>query len=149
MMKSRRFGYSVFVLVALLILGYVCLIRPSLLVLPEKSEVESAKAELFDDQVLRFEVDPDYTSRILDELQPARRDWSTAAWVWFGRISLKCKGGKIVVVNLYKTYQPEGAFSLRIDHDSSWLVPNYFRGGNDDRIEALIKESYHASKHHK
>jgi hypothetical protein len=124
------------------------LIRPSLLALPDISEVESAEAVLFDDLPL-FEVDPDYTSRILDELQPARIDWSTAAWVVLGRINLKCKGGKSVVISLYKTYQPEGAFSLRIDGKDSSLMLNHFRGGNDDRIEAVIREAYQASKRHK
>src|SRR5438093_1135936 len=151
MMKIRPLGYSVLAVIALLTLGYTSLIRPSLLVLPEKSEVESAKAELFDDdQLLLFEVDPGNTSRLLDELQPAKRDWAPADWISLGRIALKCKGGKIVVINLYKTGQPEGAFSIHIDGDhSSSLVSNYFRGGNNDRIEAIIKEAYQASKHHK
>ena len=155
MSKSRHARFFVLAVIAcaLLTLGYVFLIRPSLLVLPDKNEVESATAIIDESEINHlplFEVEPDYIPRILDELQPAKRDWiMPPPWVVLGRLTLKCKGGKIIVVDLYKTYQPEGAFSLRIDgDDSSSLVSNCFRGGNDDRIEALIKEAYQASKHH-
>ena len=116
-LTTKRLRSSVLAVIAcaILVLGYICFIRPSFLVLPDKSEVERAKAELFHNQVPVFEVDSAYTSRILDELQPAKRDWAGADWQVLGTITLNCKGGRIVVVDLYKTYQPEGAFSLHID----------------------------------
>ena len=78
---------------------------------------------------------------VLKALSPATRDWSPAKWIMIGELTITCKDGRRMTVDLYSTSDPVGAFSVHPDDRprNSSFVSNYFRGGTDKSIEDAIK----------
>jgi len=148
--RNKRLWYFALAVLAcgLIALAYMHFIHPNLLTLPRISEIESMHAEIFelDHEVKSFEVDPSDFSKVLRPLTPARRDWLPADWASIGRISIRCRDGRPLIINLYRTGQPIGAFSLGTEiRSSDSIVSNYFRGGRDDQIEAVLRQAYWTS----
>ena len=149
-LKHKRL-WLFFSLVILGIVGvtYACLIRPHLLSFPKTSEIESMNGQIIEVnlEVKSFEVPPTYFSKILEALIPAQRDWSPADWATLGRITIKCKGSRMLFIDLYRTGEVKGAFSLRPHREySDSIISNYFRGGTEANIERVLREAYLASK---
>lgn len=147
--KNKRLWLCILIVfVCGIALAYMCFIHPHLLSLPRISDIESMHAEIFesDTEVKSFEVDPSDFSKVLRPLAPARRDWLPADWASIGRISIRSRDGSHLIINLYRTGKPTGAFSLGTQIASSdSIISNYFRGGRDDQIEAGLRQAYWTS----
>src|SRR5437660_9481473 len=106
-------------------------------------------AEIFESnhEVKSFEVKPDYFSGVLEALVPAKRDLSPLDWETMGRITINCKGGKMLFIDLYRTGEVKGAFALRPERKySDSIISNYFRGGTEAHIEQVLRQAYVVSK---
>jgi hypothetical protein len=91
-------------------------------------------------EVQQFQVPPSHFSRLLSALAPSRRDEQRIAWVALGALDIVCNDGRIIAVAVYRTSQPEGAFSVNPDpQPRQWS--NYYRGGSAEEFEAAVRNA--------
>ena len=110
--------------------------------LPIPSEVQSMTLRVYEaKEAESVSVASEDFPTVLNALGPARRDWSPAKWIGIGEITMTCKDGRKTTVDLYRTSDSIGAFSVHPDDRprNSSFVSNYFRGGTDNSIEDAIK----------
>lgn len=118
--------------------------------LPISEDVQSMFAEWRGqgEKPISFSVPARDIPAVLGALNSATRDWSPAKWVGTGQLKIICRNGRKITVDLYRTREKSGAFSVHTDgrpRNSSW-ISSYFRGGSDTAIERTIKSAYQDSK---
>ena len=89
-----------------------------------------------------FRVPAENWESILDALLPAKRDPHPAKWEGLGELKIKCKGGRSLVVSLFRLSEGAGAFAL----GETWERRVYFRGGESARLETALEAAYEASQ---
>jgi hypothetical protein len=130
------------VIVALSALGWLSsLPRPSPLPAPE--EIQSMTARLIEGrdgagEVQQFQVPPSHFPRLLSALGPSRRDQQRIAWVGLGELDIVCNDGRRIAVAVYRTGQPEGAFSVNPGGQPG-QQSNCYRGGSAEEFEAAVR----------
>src|SRR5436305_4837841 len=83
-----------------------------------------------------FTVPASHYAAVLKELSPATLDPHPLTWAVLGYLKFHCRGGRLVVVNLFWTGDAIGAFSIGV------RPRVYFRGGTDQGIEDALRQAY-------
>jgi hypothetical protein len=112
-------------------------------VLPEEDDILTMKAVYYTAKGYDYEftVEKEYFADIINELRPAQKDFSTAAWVVLGKLYLSCKNQRSVEVSLYSTNEPLGAFSV----EGAWGWTHY-RAGNSWALNNALEAACEGSK---
>jgi hypothetical protein len=109
--------------------------------LPDAEEVSSMQASLHNSpksmpDVPLFDVPASHIGQVLAALSPAVRDEHPAKWQHLGELSLSCKNGRRLRVELFSTSHGSGAFAVE---DPARV---YCRGGSNAAIEQAIRAAY-------
>lgn len=111
--------------------------------LPKVKSIDRMTATSYQDQKdTQFDVPQEHWESILDALRPAKRDRSPAKWWGLGRLDIKLKGGRSLVVMLYRTHDGPGAFAA----GGTFAQRVYYRGGDSEKLEKAFRAAYSASQ---